>query len=239
MQRRLLWMIFGLRDEHFGLVQRRTNKIGGHGRKYAKRKHAAPADHGQQQRRGNGSQQHAALPTQTNIGRGARTFRGRPGFSDQRHADPEFAAKADAGKGAVDQEIPIALRKRAKTGEHREHDNGPGQDAHAAEAIRKYAEADTAEHRADQRGCHQRGRLGLRQMEIACNRPQHKAENKKIESVHCVADRRTQQRLPRIAVDSRRNALHAVRRDAHFDTPPRLKSPTKSSVSQTLYQLQY
>src|ERR1700721_3373901 len=64
-------------------------------------------------------------------------------------------------------------------------------------------------------------------MEIACDRPQHEAENKKIESVHRIAERGARQRLPRVAVDGGRHALDAVSRDAHFDTPPRLKSPMK------------
>jgi hypothetical protein len=198
-------MILGPFDEYFGLMQRSADEIGCYRRKHAKRKHAAPANHRQQQRRGNSRDQHAGLPAQANIRRGTGAFRCRPCFGDQRHADTEFTAKPDARKRSVDQEIPVTLRKRTKTGEHREHDDGPGQDTHATEAIGQHAEADAAKHGSDQRGRHQRRRLRLRKIKVACDRSQHG-----------IAERGTRQRLPRVAVDGGRHALDAVSRNAHF-----------------------
>ena len=125
---------------------------------------------------------------EADIRRSARTLRRGPRFSDQRHADPEFAAKADTGDRAIEQKIPITLRKCAKAGEHREHDDRPGQDAHAPETVRQHAEADATDHRADQCRRHQRRRLRGRQPKIGCDCPQHETKNEKIEAVHRVAE---------------------------------------------------
>ncbi len=233
MQRRLFRPVFRFFHEHFGFVQRCADEIGSNGGKHAERKHAAPSDHGQQQRRCNGGKQHAHLPAEADIRGGTRALRCGPCFGHQRHANPEFAAEADTGNGAIDQEIPITLRKCAQAGEHGEHDNRPGEDAHAPKTIGQHAEANPADHGADQRRRHQRGRLCRRKMEIARDRPQHETENKKIEPVHRITERRTDQRLPGIAVDAGRNVLDAVSRDTHFDTPLPLNSPDGKSLSQS------
>ena len=61
-----------------------------------------------------GRKQHTGLPAETDIGGHARRAARRPGFGRQRHADAELAAEAEARDGAVDQQIPVALREGAQ-----------------------------------------------------------------------------------------------------------------------------
>jgi len=46
---------------------------------------------------------------------------GRPGFGGKRHANAELAAQAKTSDGPVNEEVPIPLRKGAKTGEPGEY----------------------------------------------------------------------------------------------------------------------
>jgi hypothetical protein len=106
-------MVFGLRHEHLGLVQRGADDIGCNRRDHAESEHAAPSDQ-QQQWGDEGRRQHTGLPARSHIGRHAGPLRGRPRLGDQRHADAELAAKTDVADAAVDQEIKIARTRRGR-----------------------------------------------------------------------------------------------------------------------------
>jgi hypothetical protein len=112
----------------------------------------------------------------------------RPGLGDQRHADAELTAQPEAGDGAINEQIPIALRQGAETGEYREQKDGPGQDTHAAVIVAQRAEQDAAGNGADQRPGNQRTGLGRSEMQLGGNRPQHEAQNEQIEPIHRIAD---------------------------------------------------
>ena len=155
-----------VRDEDLRLVQRVADEVGGQRRQDADGEHAAPADHRQQDRREDGRGENAKLPAEPDIGRGAGPHGGRPCLGNQRHADAEFAAEAEAGDGAVGQQIVVALRQRAEPGEYGEQDDGLGQHADAADAVGQHAEEDAADHGADQRGGDQRSALGRGQVQI-------------------------------------------------------------------------
>jgi hypothetical protein len=171
------------------------NEIGGDRGKNSDREHAAPADDWQQDRRHDGGGEHAKLPSQPDIGRHPRPLRRRPCFGDQRHADAKFAAKPDAGHGAVDQKIPVTLGEGAHAGKDREQHDGPGQYTDAADAVRQHAKDDTADHGADQGGGDQGSALRRTKSEIRRNNAQHEPEDQEIEPVHRITQCGSQQRL--------------------------------------------
>ena len=92
-----------------------------------------------------GRRQHARLPAETDIGRGAGTLGRRPRLGDQGHADAELAAKAEAGDGAIGQQVPIVGRQRAEAGEDGEQHDRPGQHPHPADLVGQHAEHDAAD----------------------------------------------------------------------------------------------
>ncbi|MNY04359.1 hypothetical protein D3C86_1370330 [compost metagenome] len=190
-----------LAHEHFGLMQLVAYHPGDQRRNHADQEHAAPAYHRQQQRREQRHGQHADLPTQGHIRRHARTVARGPGFGGQRHADAELAAQAYAGNRAIDQQIPVALRKRAQAGEHREQHDGPGQHADAAVAVAHGAKEEAADDGADQRPGDQRAGLAGREVQVGRDRRQHEAQDQQIEAVHGVAHGRAGQGLPAVAID--------------------------------------
>ena len=150
-------------------------------------------------RRHDGRGEHAKLPSQPDIGRHTGPFRCRPYFGDQGHADTKFTAEPDAGNGAVDQEIPVALRQGAHTGEHREQQDGPGQHADAAHAVRQYPKDDTADNGADQGGRDQRSALCRTKPKIRSNKTQHESENQQVKAIHRIAQGGPEQRLVGLA----------------------------------------
>ncbi len=159
--------------------------------------HAAPADRRQQQRRDQRGAQHAGLPAERDVGAGPRPLPGRPGLRHQRHADAELAAEAEPRDGAVDQQVPVALRQRAQPGEHREQQDRPGQHPDAAVIVAEHAEQDAAGDGADQRPGHQRAGLRRGQVQVRRDGAQHEAEDQQIEAVHGVADGGCDQGLAR------------------------------------------
>jgi hypothetical protein len=171
------------------------DEVGGDRGKNSDGEHAAPADDRKQHRSHDGRHEHAKLPSQSNVGRHARPFRGRPCFGDQGHADTEFTAQPDAGNGAVDQQIPVALRQRAHPGEDGEQHDGPGQHTDATDAVRQHAEDDTADDGADQGRRDERSALRGTKSEIRGNNAKHESEDQEVEPVHRIAQGGSQQRL--------------------------------------------
>lgn len=182
--------------EHLRFMQTVADKPGDKGRNHADQEHAAPAYHGQQQRRQQRSHQDAGLPAERHVRGHAPALARRPGFCGQRHADTEFTAEPDAGNGAEHQQLVKAPRKRAKAGEHGKQDDGPGQHADASVAVAQCAEDDAAGHRADQRPGDQRAGLTAVERQCGTDGGQHKAEDEQIEAVHRIADGGARQRFP-------------------------------------------
>ena len=182
-----------LLQEQVRLLQVAPDEERGDGREQADREHAAPTDQRQQQRCHECRRQHAELPAEPDIGGGTRAFRGWPGLADQRHADAEFAAKAKPRDGAVGQQVPIALRQRAKAGEHREQQDGPGEDPHPAQPVGQHAEQHAAADGADQGRGDQRGGLWRRQPQLGRYGAQHEPQDQQVEAVHGIADRAADQ----------------------------------------------
>ena len=149
-RKRIAGALLGLLDEDRRLAERIADHESDDRRQNADGEHAAPADERQQDRRDDRREQHARLPAEADIGRHSRALRGRPGFGRQRHADAELATETEPGDGAINQQIPIALREGAQAGEDREQQNGPGQHADAAEIIAENTEHHAANDRADQ-----------------------------------------------------------------------------------------
>ncbi|MNV46215.1 hypothetical protein D3C71_1380390 [compost metagenome] len=175
MQRRGLLLLAAYKD--FRLVQAIADKPGHKCRNHAHQKHATPADVWQQQRREQGRAQYAHLPAQCHIRRYPGTVTRGPGLGRQCHANAEFAAQADAGQRAVDQQVPIALRKRAQAGEHGKHHNGPGEHTDASKPVAERTKHNAAHDGANQGPCHQGTRLCGRQAQVFPDGAQHETQN--------------------------------------------------------------
>jgi hypothetical protein len=201
----------------------------------ANREHAAPADVREQPRRDERRQQHAGLPADADVGAGARPQPRRPRLGDQRHADAELAAQAEAGDGAIDDEVPVALRQRAQAGEHREDEDRPGQHGDAAVIVAERAEHDAAHHRPDQRPRRQRAADGGAQPEVGADRGEHESEDEEVEAVHGIPDHRGGERLLgfRVGLLERRSAAPGFECNGH---EPPFPSAGSQYVRQPVFQ---
>jgi hypothetical protein len=149
-------------------------------------------------------------------------MRGRPCLRDQGHADAELTAEPQAGDGAVDQQVPIALCEGAKPSESGEQENGPGQHPHATVIVAEDTEQDSSRDGTNQRPGHQRAGLRRGQMQVNGNRPQHEAEDEEIEAVHRVADGGRGERFSRKRSDAFCGIGGVGLCDSHPDHPPRI-----------------
>src|SRR5262249_12419014 len=147
--------------------------------------------------------QHSRLPAQSHIGCRPRALVGRPRFRCKRHSDSELAAQPNPCNRPISEEIPIALSKRTQAGESREQQNRPTQDANTSVTIAQRTGEKTPGNGADEPPGYERTGFGWAELKSCGERHQDKAQDQKIESIHRIANTRSDQCPAGVGVDLR------------------------------------
>ena len=113
---------------------------------------------------------------------------GGPGFGDESEPDAELSAEAEAGDGAVGEEVPVAAGKGAKAREDTEEQDSPGEHADAAETVAQHAKADAPDDGAEEGAGHERGGARGGDVERGRDRCDEEDEKEEIKAFYAVAD---------------------------------------------------